>query len=122
MHGEILALARALSGAGQAEINLLELLCTAAEAEWTRRLRSGITAADCGGAFQCAAAFVAVAMLSSGRGGGESTAAFTAGSVSVSQKSAGETMALAGNLRAQAEKLMAPYVAEDDFAFCGVRG
>lgn len=122
MHEEILALARTLSGASQAENSLLGLLCTAAEAEWTTRLRCGVTVGDCGAALQCAAAFTAVAGLVSGRGGDESVAGFTAGNVSVSEKSAGETTALAQNLRGQAEKLMAPYVAEDKFAFCGVRG
>lgn len=122
MHGEILALARAVSGAGETETELLELLCTAAEQSWTERLRAEVTMGDCGAAFQCAAAFTAAAGLVSGRGGGENVAAFTAGSISVREPSAGETAARSKSLREQAERMMAPYVAAADFAFCGVRG
>ena len=43
-----LTLARELSGAGEAEEALLELLCQAAEQQWEKRLRPGMTAEDCG--------------------------------------------------------------------------
>ena len=44
----VLTLARELSGAGEAEEALLELLCQAAEQQWEKRLRPGMTAEDCG--------------------------------------------------------------------------
>ena len=43
-----LTLARELSGAGEAEEALLELLCQAAEQQWEKRLRPGMTTEDCG--------------------------------------------------------------------------
>ena len=46
-----LTLARELSGAGEAEEALLELLCQAAEQQWEKRLRPGMTTEDCGKAF-----------------------------------------------------------------------
>ena len=55
----VLTLARELSGAGEAEEALLELLCQAAEQQWEKRLRPGLTAEDCGKAFPCAVAFTA---------------------------------------------------------------
>ena len=56
-----LTLARELSGAGEAEEALLELLCQAAEQQWEKRLRPGMTTEDCGKAFPCAVAFTAAA-------------------------------------------------------------
>ena len=58
-----LTLARELSGAGEAEEALLELLCQAAEQQWEKRLRPGMTTEDCGKAFPCAVAFTAAADL-----------------------------------------------------------
>lgn len=122
MNETILTLAQALCGASEAEKPLLQALCQAAEADWTGRLRAGKTADGCGSAFSCAAAFTAVAGLLSARGGGDSFSSFTAGTVSVSARGAAETGAAADTLRREAERLMAPYVTEDSFCFCGVRG
>ena len=58
-----LTLARELSGAGEAEEALLELLCQAAEQQWEKWLRPGMTTEDCGKAFPCAVAFTAAADL-----------------------------------------------------------
>ena len=99
-----LTLARELSGAGEAEEALLELLCQAAEQQWEKRLRPGMTTEDCGKAFPCA------------------VAGFTAGSVSVRIRGAAESCALAESLRRTAERLMAPFAVPDDFCFRGVRG
>ena len=63
----VLTLARELSGAGEAEEALLELLCQAAEQQWEKRLRPGMTAEDCGKAFPCAVAFTAAADLAAAR-------------------------------------------------------
>ena len=111
-----LTLARELSGAGEAEEALLELLCQAAEQQWEKRLRPGMTTEDCGKAFPCAVAFTAAADLAAARGG------FTAGSVSVRIRGAAESCALAESLRRTAERLMAPFAVPDDFCFRGVRG
>ena len=43
MSKTILELAQAISGAGEAEQELLELLCGAAEQAGTERLRDGVT-------------------------------------------------------------------------------
>ena len=69
-----LTLARELSGAGEAEEALLELLCQAAEQQWEKRLRPGMTTEDCGKAFPCAVAFTAAADLAAARGGEGSAA------------------------------------------------
>ena len=65
-----LTLARELSGAGEAEEALLELLCQAAEQQWEKRLRPGMTTEDCGKAFPCAVAFTAAADLAAARASG----------------------------------------------------
>ena len=117
----ILTLAKVLSGAGEDEEPLLEALCQAAEQQWERRLRPGVTAEDCGEAFPCAAAFTAAADLAAARGG-DGVSGFTAGSVSVRIRSAAESCALAESLRRTAERLMAPFAAPEDFCFRGVRG
>ena len=117
----VLTLARELSGAGEAEEALLELLCQAAEQRWNKRLRPGVTAEDCGEAFPCAVAFTAAADLAAARGG-DGVSGFTAGSVSVRIRSAAESCALAESLRRTAERLMAPCAAPEDFCFRGVRG
>lgn len=117
----VLTLARELSGAGEAEEALLELLCQAAEQRWNKRLRPGVTAENCGEVFPCAAAFTAAADLAAARGG-DGVSGFTAGSVSVRIRSAAESCALAESLRRTAERLMAPFAAPEDFCFRGVRG
>ena len=62
-----LTLARELSGAGEAEEALLELLCQAAEQQWEKWLRPGMTTEDCGKAFPCAVAFTAAADLAAAK-------------------------------------------------------
>lgn len=117
----ILELARAVSGAGEAEAALLEALCQAAETEWTARLREGVTAEACGTAFPCAAAFTAAANLAAGRGG-DAVASFKAGDVSVESRGGADSAALAEALQNTAERLMAPYARPADFSFRRVRG
>lgn len=121
MSGEILTLARAVSGAGETESALLEALCQAARLRWEARLRPGLTPEDCGAAFTCAAAFTAAADLAAGRSGG-AVSAFTAGDISIKGRGAAEAASLAQGLRRTAEDLMAPYAGADDFCFQGVRG
>ena len=122
MSKTILELAQAISGAGEAEQELLELLCGAAEQAWTKRLRAGLTEEDCGAAFRCAAAFTAAADLAAGRCGGSHVASFTAGEISVKAQDAGESTRTAAELRQAAERLMAPYTDAGDICLRGVRG
>ena len=67
-----------------------------------------------------AGASVAAAGASSARDGGSGVSSFTAGDVSVRCREGGASSG-AAELLAQAERLMAPYVVSDDFAFRGVR-
>jgi len=113
-----MALAGRIASATEEEAGLLETLCAAAEDAWARRLRPGLTPEQCGGAFLCAAAFTAAAGIAATRDGGG--VSFKAGDVSVSQP-AGSAGSAARDLREQAERLMTPYAAADDFAFRGVR-
>ena len=122
MSKTILELAQAISGAGEAEQELLELLCGAAEQAWTKRLRDGLTEEDCGAAFRCAAAFTAAADLAAVRCGGSHVASFTAGEISVKAQDAGESIRTAAELRQAAERLMAPYADAGDVCLRGVRG
>ena len=115
-----MTLAKAISGASEEQEPLLALLCQTAERQWESRLRQGVTTADCGEAFPCAAAFTAAADLAAGQGGGVS--AFTAGSVSVQVRNAEEERAWAENLRRTGERLMAPFAEPADFSFRRVRG
>ncbi len=119
MHESVLELARLMTAAGTAEEKSLEALCAAAEAEWSRRLRPGVTPEQCGSAYLCAAAFSAAAGLALVRAGGGHVS-FRAGDVSVTQ-GAGSADGAARALREQAERLMAPFVGLDDFVFRGVR-
>ena len=119
MQEKILALALAVSGAGEERRPLLEALCGAAETYWKGRLRDGVTEEDCLESFCCAAAFTAAADLAAGQGGGVS--AFTAGAVSVKGLGGAESAARATALRQTAERLMEPYAAANGFCFKGVR-
>ena len=121
MGEQILALAMAVAGAGEEDRALLKPLCAAAETVWTARLREGMTTGTCGTVFCCAAAFTAAAdfMVSRSAGG---VREFTAGEISVKGRDGADAAEVAGALRQTAERLMAPYAAETDFAFQGVRG
>lgn len=122
MKEEIVKLAQAVSGAGEAEAELLALLCEAAEQAWTRQLRPEVTAEDCGAAFVCAAAFTAAADLAAARNGSGSVDSFTAGEISIQSRAAAESAAQAKELRETARRLMLPYIREDTVLLMGVRG
>ncbi len=121
MQERIFALASAVTGAGGGERPLLEMLCEAAAGFWTKRLRDGVSAEDCAAAFCCAAAFTAAADLLTGRQG-DGVRGFTAGELSIQIRSGADTAVMAEGLRQTAERIMAPYGVERDFAFLGVRG
>lgn len=122
MHEEILKLAAAIVKPTEAEMPLLEALCTAAEAEVSGRLREDRTAESCGGAFLCAAALLAAAGVLPGRSGAD-VEQFTAGDVTLrTGNSSGNLCETAAALRRQAAEIMAPYWTDGGFAFLGVRG
>lgn len=114
MNQEILALCRSL-GVGEGEEELLLPLIQAAVGELTGRLKAGTAPGDCGSAFPLAAAMLAADALE-GATGGRRVDSFTAGEVSVRMSGGGR------GLRAQAERLMEPWLRERGFAFQGVRG
>lgn len=118
---DILHFARTVGRVEAGEEETLASLCQAAQEELEGRLRPDVTAEECRGALVIAAAWIALAGLwVSRQGGEEDITAWSAGDVSVSgRRSAGERAAV---YRAQAERLMAPYVADGGFAFLGVRG
>ncbi len=111
---QIVELVRAMSTEVWDE-KLLEQVCQMAMEQLERELRPGVTAADCGGAFPVAAAWMALAALEEcGQNAGVES--FSAGGLSIRTRSGG------GSLRQQARQLMAPYCRLRDFAFQGVRG
>ena len=113
------ALAAELCGA-EADDPLLQTLCAAAERAWSDRLSSGVTAADCGGALVCAAAFTAAADYLGKRAAGAES--FTVGDVTVRNVSGQLAIEQAEALRETADRLMAPYADSGSFCFRGVRG
>ena len=113
MTGQIKALVRVLGGEMDQE-ELLVMLCQAAEMELAGRLRPGLTPEDCESAFVPAAAWLVLAWLQAGEAG---VSSFTAGDLTIHRT--GQGMA---ELTAQAERLMAPYLADRGFSFQGVAG
>ena len=111
MAEQILAFVELMGGRGNAE--LLRPLCQAAEREMAGRLREGLSPEACGPAFPVAAAWLVLAGLEAGTDG---VTSFSAGDLTVHTGGDG-----AGAMRRQAERLMAPYLA-DGFAFRGVLG
>ena len=105
MHDTILSLATAITSPADQELPLLESLCACAEAQIAGRLSDGTAPEDCAEAFTCAAALYAAAGLFSCRSSG-GVEQFTAGEVSIRTAAAGSRGA---ELRALAERLMAPY-------------
>ena len=100
---------------------LLVMLCQAAETELAGRLRPGLTPEDIGKIYRqifsadCyLAAWMVLAWLQAGESG---VSSFTAGDLTIHRT--GQGMA---ELTAQAERLMAPYLADRGFSFQGVAG
>ena len=96
----------------------LETLCAAAVEELRTQLRPGVTPDDCGEAFILAAAWTALGQRELGvdDGGVEK---FTAGQVSIQR---GDPRLRREALRLQARQVMKPWIADEGFAFKGVRG
>lgn len=116
---EIAGLAKSVGQVEPGEEELLSRLCEAAEAELTAKLKKGVTPEDCHGAFAVAAAWLALAGLCAGHQEGGITD-WSAGEVSVKRGMDAEMQAAV--YRGQAERLMAPYCVDGDFAFVGVKG
>lgn len=111
---DCLSLAKVLGDVPESDWPKLEILCEAALAELRRRLRPGVTEADCGEALPLAGAFLALAGLEEG---GE-VERFSAGDLTIQSSSSGKS----ADFRRQAERVMAPWLNDGGFVFRGVRG
>lgn len=120
VHQRVLELAAAMTLPTEQEKPMLEALCTAAEAMAAQRLKEGLTPADCGCTYLCAAAMLAAAGLLPCRESG-GVEQFTAGDVTI-RTGGGDGCAEGAALRRQAACLMAGYWEDDGFAFVGVKG
>lgn len=121
MTGEIVALCRAM-GAGEDREELLLPLARAVAEQLAARLKAGTRPEDCGPAFPLAAAMTVMDRLSgmSGGGGSGEVTSFTAGSLTIRrQAGSGER---SGDLSAQAERLLSPWLGDTGFVFQGVAG
>ena len=121
MDQEILKLAMLLSQCGKEEQEGLELLCQAAQEELTKKLKSGVTTADCRSLFVPAAAWLALSQWYLAKGSRESES-FTAGDLSVKGGNPREQQSYAAALRQQAYLLLAGQMQDGTFAFRSVPG
>lgn len=117
MTEEIVAMAMALGQRTEEERELLTTLCQTAELELAQRLKAETRSEDCGIAFAAAAAWLALAAMETGSG--ERVESFTAGDLTIR---GAENTQRGREWRAQAERLMAPYLEDERFSFRGVRG
>lgn len=113
-------MAQKLGHVGEEELETLEALCQAAEAEVIGRLREGVNPEACGPAYVLGCAWLALAGLA-GNEAGRAPLHFTAGEVSI-QEEGGDATQRAQALRLQAETVLAPYLKDRGFVFQGVEG
>ena len=118
----MIIMAKAVTGAGEEDISLLESLCRAELTIWSRRLRPDVTVEDCSDTFCCAAAVSAAADFLTLQSSAAGAASFTAGEVSVRERDAGEVAKVAQSLRETTEHLMSPYIDPQQFQFRSVQG
>lgn len=111
-------LARSLGRVEEQEYGVLDGLCEAACRQLQSRLRSGVKPEDCGQCFVLAGAWMALAGLEVSRAVGQAER-FSAGDVSIQAGDAGQR---AEELHRQAGKLMAGWLRDENFMFCGVDG
>lgn len=97
------------------QTDLLNILCAAATASLTARLKEGITPEDCKADFVAAASLLALASLN-GTDSAEQLEEFKAGDLTVKR---GSKDAASRCLQRQAEMMITPYL-KDRFAFQGV--
>ena len=117
MTEQVMELTQALGGAGQDE-DVLRTLCANACQMLDRRLRDGLTAEDCEGAYPLAAAWLAMDWLRCGQGL-EGITSLSAGDISVRREAGSGD---GSKLTQRALELMAPYLKDDGFVFRGVSG
>ena len=110
-------LVQALGGAGQDE-EMLRTLCATACRTLDRRLRDGLTAEDCDGAYPLAAAWLVMDWVRGSRGL-EGITSLTAGDISVRREGPEGS---GGRLSQKALELMRPFLREEGFVFRGVSG
>ena len=118
---EILAIAADMAKTTPSEADTLARLCAAAREDLKRRLRPELSEEDCGGAFVCAAAWLAAAAMESTRSG-EELSSLRAGDMQIVPRTERERRERYERLRRQAWDLMSPYIRDSAFCFCGVRG
>ena len=117
MTEQVMELVQALGGAGQDE-ELLNTLCAVACRNLDRRLKDGLTAEDCQGAYPLAAAWLVMDWLWESQGL-EGVTALSAGDISVRREAGGGE---GGRLTRKAMELMGPYFKDEGFVFRGVEG
>ena len=120
MTREIAAMAKVLGHVPEEQEEALEALCQAAETEMNRRLRPGASPEDCGSAFVLGCAWLALAGLAAGESAGVEK--FTAGSLTIQERSGADGAARSAALRLQAETVLGPWLDDQGFAFRGVEG
>jgi len=113
---DIYAAAVILAGA---ESEGLAALCSAAEREFTARLRAGVTPEMCREVLITASAMLAVSMHGYVKDG-DGITSYKAGDIEV--KRGENSQGSREVLQRQAEVLMQPYISDGDFCFMGVRG
>ncbi len=118
MAERILALCRAM-GASEDQEELLLPLIQAAQERFAARLRLGVAPEDCGPAFPLACALAAMEGLEASTGSSQEVSSFTAGDLTIHRETGGKSKAV---LSGQAEKWLAPWLADAGFHFQGVRG
>ena len=107
---------RAMGAAGQDE-TVLRTLCASACGLLDRRLKEGLTAEDCAGAYPLAAAWLALEWLRGGQGM-DGVTYLSAGDMTVRREGGGDN----GALSQRALELMSPFLRDDGFVFQGVKG
>ena len=117
MTEQVMELTQALGGVGQDE-DVLRMLCGGACRMLDRRLKDGLTAEDCEGAYPLAAAWLAMDWLRCGQGL-EGITSLSAGDISVRREGGGSEV---GKLSERAFELMRPFFRDDGFVFRGVSG
>ena len=104
--------------AGERDEELLRTVCASAIQALDGKLRRGLAPEDCGEAFALAAAWMAADWLQSGPGM-EGVTALSAGDISIRREGGVQA---GGTMSRQAMELMAPYLADREFGFWGVKG
>lgn len=117
MTEQVLELVRALGSGGGQDEDALRMLCVSACRTLDQRLRDGLSAEDCQGAYPLAAAWLVMDWLR-GCQAMDGVTALSAGDISVRREGGADS----GTLSKRAFALMAPWLRDDGFVFRGVKG